>query len=798
MVRRVARCLVSLGLAVALTSGCGQGPDQLLARAQELQDAGRFEASLEPLGQLLELQPKDREANYLYGRALVRMRRFSEAVWPLGEAVRSPEFAVAAGMLLAEAQLKTGNFGDAINTASEVLEAAPDHLAAILLRTQAHINLRQGEQALEDAERGLALEPDHVDLAFLRTQALLLLERLEEVEEAIVELQARSEAEDPSGAFAARLCVTQAVFAAEKGELETAAGLHRDCAERFPSDQLVVQTVAEFFSRTGEPEEATQLLSRAVDESPEHTPFRIMLAEHLRRAGETEEAERLLLEATREWPNLDNWTALVDHYVAVEDYAAAASAAEQVLKMAPNPPARHVFAYGDMLVLRGDLAGARRVAARLEPPYSDLLRGRILLEEGRARAALEALRAGIVRWPDNPMARYLAGQAAEQLGNFDLAISEYREAVRGGPKESQAALRLAQILIAQGEPQEAAMPLAHHMQGHPQDPEGFVLWIRLSGQLGRPPGAPLVRLAGLPGQEGRAVAEHAALVRDREGPAAAAQAIEAPGLDLTDPVYADALEALVEHLASAGDAERGLALCASAVAAHPDSARLHDLHALALEAAKRPTGEVRRALERALAIEPEHAGALARLARLEAAQGNVESALGNYERAVAADPESAQFAYELIALLEQLGRIEQAEQRARLALRDHPLEARVATFLARILVARGDLDEALKAARQAVRFGGGAEALDALGWVQLERGSLEVSVAALQRALADRDSPSTRYRLARALAASGDVDAARQELRQALAAGSFPEREQALGELERLSGLSGEGDSGAL
>jgi tetratricopeptide (TPR) repeat protein len=785
-------------MAVALTSGCSQGPDQLRARAVELQDAGRFEASLEPLGQLLELQPKEREANYLYGRALVRTGRFSEAVWPLGEAVRSPEFAVAAGMLLAEAQFQTQNLADAIRTVDQVLEVAPDHLAAILLRTQAQIGLRQGEPALEGAERGLELEPDHLDLALLRTQALLVLKRFDEVEEALAELQARFEAEDPSGARAARLCVTQAVFAAEKGELETAAGLHRDCAERFPSDPLAVQNVVEFFTTTGEFEEVTQVLSRAISESPEHTPFRVMLAGLLLHTGEAEEAERLLLEATREFANVDSWTALVDHYVAVEDYAAAASAAEQVLALVPNPPARYVFAYGDMLLLRGDLAGARRVAATLAPPYSDILRGRILLEEGRARAALEALQAGVVRWPDNPMAHYLTGQAAEQLGNFDLAISEYREAVRGGPAETQAALRLAQILIAQGEPQEAVKPLTHHIQGHPQDPEGYVLWIRLSGRLGRPPGAALDRLARLPGQEGRAVAEYAALVRDREGPAAAVQAIEERGLDLTDPIYADALEALVEHLASAGDAERALVLCASAVAAHPDSARLHDLHAFALEAAKRPTGEVRRALDRALASEPEHAGALARLSRLEAAEGNVESALRNYERAAAADPDSARVAYEMVALLEQSGRAAQAEQRARLALRAHPLEVRLATLLARILVARGDLDEALPMARHAVRFGGGAEALDALGWVQLERGSLEASLAALRGALEEQDSPSTRYRLARALAASGDPEAARRELRQALAAGSFPEREQALAELERLSGLGGEGDSSAL
>lgn len=791
--RRAASSLTLLALALAHTAACRPDPEDLRSQARELQEAGRFAASLEPLAALLEQERHDRDANFLYGLALVRSGRFSEAVWSLREALQDPALAVAAGLLLGEAQFRTGNFEEAERAASGVLQVEPDEIQALVLRAQARLGERREEEALQDAERALALAPDHIDLLFIRAQALLGLRRLDEVEKGLEELRTRVETQDPAGANAARLCATRATFRAEKGELEAAAELFRGCAERFPADPLVVDAVVEFLTASGDREEAIQVLRRAVEESPEQTLFRSALAARLRNAGEREQAERLLLEATEKLPSADTWTALADHYVAVEDYAAARGALERASELLPDPPAPFLFAYGDLLILSGDLAGARQIAAELGPPFSDLLRGRILLEEGDPRAALEALEAGSVRWPNNATARFLAGQAAERLGEVDRAVSEYRESVRSGPERSKAGLRLAQILMAEGAFSEAAPPLAHHIRTHPGDPEGLALAIRMSAQLGMPTERLVQQLARLPGQAGRAVSERAAIVRSRAGPAAAAEVIESSGLDLDEPVHADALEALIGQLAAAGEPERGLARTASAVAAHPDSARLQQLHAVALETAGRPREELQSALERALALQPEHPGALARSARLAAADGDLDSALGLYDRAAASDPENPLFAYEAILLLERAGRSGEAARRARLVLQEDALQARVASALARAEIAQGDLDAALAAARRAVRFGGGAEALEALGWAELERGSAEAAVEALERTLEARDSPSTRYRLARALAATGDLDGARRELRRALDAGSFPERERALADLERFGAGAGAG-----
>jgi tetratricopeptide (TPR) repeat protein len=154
-----------------------------------------------------------------------------------------------------------------------------------------------------------------------------------------------------------------------------------------------------------------------------------------------------------------------------------------------------------------------------------------------------------------------------------------------------------------------------------------------------------------------------------------------------------------------------------------------------------------------------------------------------------ADREAVRACFErAIELLSAHGRSKEVERRLEAMLKGHPYYGRAADRLARHLVARGEsLDRALNLSRRALRFQAGPQALGTLGWVQLERGEFEASIEALERALVLRpDAPSTRYRLGRALAADGQMQAARDALHRALEAESFPEREQAAAELARL------------
>jgi tetratricopeptide (TPR) repeat protein len=590
----------------------------------------------------------------------------------------------------------------------------------------------------------------------------------------------------------ARLCIANGLFAFEKGEAERGEAQYEECLKEFPTDPLAVTEAASFFDQIGKTEHATEVLQRAFEASSDPF-FRTALARRMRQLGKLEEEEELLREGAEERPSARTWFALGDHYVRRDDYDAACTAFEKALAASAEPQAMIRFAYADTLVQAGQYEKARQVAAELDQSsLRDLIRGRSLLAQGDARGALLAFESGIRLWPNNSASRFLAAQAAEQLGDFDRAISEYRESLRADAAHTEAGLALARLFEAEGADAGSLEILGMYVRTHRSDPEGYRLAIRIAHRLGRHDVAVegLTRLSQLPGQEGTALAEEVALLAADKGPAVALEAVNSSPLDLADPAHAAALRALLEQLAALGEHEKAAARIASALEAHPDEAVFHELRARSLRAAGQPRALVREAFERAVELGPEHAPALAGLAEIAAEAGERQAALALYDRAAAADPDDPGPSYAAIGLLASGQEGEEAQRRLEALLRGHPHHAGAADGLARILATRGrDLDRALELAQRAVRFQGPPEALETLGWVHLLRGEPERAVEALTRALELRPEVAmARYRLGLALAAQGDDPGARKAFSEVLATGALPEpeAESARAELARL------------
>ena len=230
-----------------------------------------------------------------------------------------------------------------------------------------------------------------------------------------------------------------------------------------------------------------------------------------------------------------------------------------------------------------------------------------------------------------------------------------------------------------------------------------------------------------------------------------------------------------------------------ALAAHPDAASFHAIRALALERGGAPAAELRAGYARAIELDPNCALALTGLARLDAADGNVESARSFYERAAAADPTDVDSRRRAAELAATAGNLDEARRLLEALLEERPYDGVSAAKLAALLVQQGtDLERARSLARQAVRFGGGAQAYALLVQTHLDAGEAERAVAALVAAADLRPTDaSLRYQLGRALAAAGRNDAAREAFEKALAAGDFPERTEAATALAALPAKAG-------
>ncbi len=778
-------------LLASAQAGCTSDADRM-AEIRALQDAGGFDESVGRLRDVLADTPELPEANYRLGVALAQTGNPSRSVWALEKASESSAFSIPANLQLASVQFRLNNFEESIRASDRVLAIDPNHRGALGLNAQAHVGARQLEEALIDTSHLLELDPDDYSTLVVHATVLAELGRKREAEAAHQRIKQISEASGDED-LAGRGCLAPPLFAKDNlGDLERAEELYNDCASKYPGDHFVIGHIASFFDSIGKPQRAIELMERAVAERPEDLALRSALATLLARLGRTKEAEAVLKEAVDRLGIEAAGNLLVRHYRRQRDPQRALEVIEEIVNETGGAVDSLQFIRADLLVDVDQLDRAEELANHFEEPsYTNMIRGRIPLRRGDAEAALAAFDEGIASWPSNAGARYLAGLAALQLGNFERAVTELRESVRVDGSATEAARILARLYFDQREYAQAIAlsAIAWQHSGPDQRAEDLKLDARAFTALGEFDRArsAIRTLAASPGREGEAAGELAAVERTARGSAAAIAAIENLDLDLRKPANEPALRSLAHDLIVVARADRAIAAIDRALQARPDSASLHALMGTTLARAYRSI-DARSAFKRALAIDANHPEALGGMAALAGAGGDAERAVELFDRAAKIEPGDEIYAYAAAQLRLAAGDRSAAEARLRAIVRRSAGHAGARNDLAWLLATdRRELDLALSLAGEASRLQPESATLDTLGLVHIERGENLQAVSALEKAVAaPGGSPTVHYHLAIALSRSGKTHRAREMLKRALAGGDFPEAEAARQQLAEL------------
>ncbi len=783
-------------LAVAI-SACG-APDDPLAAVRELHANNQYAASLAPLRALLDENPDQPAVSLLLGKALMKTGDSSSAIWPLRRALESPDHVVEAGLLLGRAELSSRTPRDVVNAVEHVLRVEPDNVEALVIRAQGYLKGNRHEEALADLARVVEIDPGNLSVLVPRVLALIELKRIDEAEQALSTAQEILAATDremgPS--VQSRLCVANALFAFEKGDLEHASELYEECLETYPTDRLVIGQSVAYYDRLKDPERATETLRQAFERTGD-TYFRVALARRMGRLEDWEEQEQLLRQEAEEQSTPQAWFALADFYVFRDEFDAGAAAFEKAVAAEADPAPMIRFAYVDTLIQAERFEDARRELETIEQEnMRDLLEGRLLLATGDPQGALRAFESGIRLWPNNAGARFLAGQAAEQIGDFDRAIEEYREALRHRHQQrtTEAAFYLARILAAKQAYRASYTSLHTALASFPKSTESLLLLIHVADELSLPKivARSMARLVST-GHGAKAMALQIAILADRSGRQAAIDSAERSGLDLTDPANAVALRALLDEHVALAQHDTAKARIDAALESHPDAAAFHALRARVLLAAGGSVEEARASYQRALEPGAEHSWALAGMAELMAREGAGDEAISLYDRASVADPDEIEYERAAIALLQATGRTEDAEARLAALVVRNPRDARAAFALAKSLAERGsDLDRALSYAKRAAYFIEVPEAQEMLGRIHLQRGAYDAAVEVLAAAVESRpDATSAHYQLGLALSAKGEPARAREAFDAVIRAEGV-EAERARTEISRLGQTASE------
>jgi len=775
---------------VALGLGCSAEHDTRLTEIRTQHAAGALDRVVASLQEILAEDPDHAEANFMLGQVLLQIARPELAIPALEKAAQSKRFARPAGLLLASTHFEMHAFEDAVAAATRVLEVDSSSQFALLTRGRSQLAAGHPTLALADADRILETEPNDQNASLLRARTLLDLGRAEEAEKIWIDMHTRLRSLGIVDQ-AARACTQLSLFYLSQQEVEKTDRTYQDCLEKYPTDAYLQRWASDFYVRRGEVDRVIELHRTAVETVPDDLRLWARLANMLLATADGDEAEATLREATARFDSPQSWRLLADLYLKRGDSTQAREALESAIEKSPEPHQPSLYSLADLLVQEGDIEHAREIGARLtEPTYQHMLEGNIKLHSQQPQLALEHFDAALSIWPQNSRARFLAGEAALLSGNRPRAISEYATALSIDDRETDAALRLAEINFASRRPRQALSFAQRHISRRPYtDSAPYRIAVRSAIALGDYVAAE--RFAGalelLDPDDVGWVIEKATIQRHGTGPMASSEFILSSGRDLADPANHLLLRGLVNDLAALGRATQGLVFVDAAIEREPNRAALHDLRArMFFELEKFEETSI--VAEHALALDPAYAPAFEVRAFLALERGDSKAALAALDDAAKAAPESADYSYSAAAIARKMGDDNLAIAYLEEALARQPGFALAANDLASLLAnTGGDLDRALALTRVALTRSNNATVLDTLGWVRHQRGEYDYAVSSFRSALErNPDSPAIEYRLGMSLLALGEIGEARKVFEKLLDSPAPAERDLARAELARL------------
>jgi cellulose synthase operon protein C len=344
--------------------------------------------------------------------------------------------------------------------------------------------------------------------------------------------------------------------------------------------------------------------------------------------------------------------ALEERALAAGDWNALAFVDARLAADADDPAERaaHYTRLGEALELRGEEAAldAYRMALAEEPENIAATRGlsRLAAQMNDPEALAEAARREARVSRDGRTAADLMVKSGNTrmhvLGDFEGATADFEQALELHPDHEEAADRLEEVLVLEGQFQRLVDALARGAAGAREAARRAALWKRVAELQSGPLGNPNAAISSLN------------------------RALRA------DPRDQHTMRELADHYARDGQWTEAVHLLQRVLQLTPDAATLGSTHLQLATLYADRMGEPERALvslHAVLALDPTHRDALARLAELHERIGQLAQAREAAERLVAAAPSDPERAAGLVLL----ARIERAAGRtstAERALRD--------------------------------------------------------------------------------------------------------------------------------
>ena len=531
-----------------------------------------------------------------------------------------------------------------------------------------------------------------------------------------------------------------------RGDAAAAEGVLRDAMRVDPSD--VARTLAwlDFAAAFKGADVAEREFTAAVAARPKESSLRFALVRFYDNRNRPDDARRALSDIVADGKDTPSGLAargqLAAKDIAAGKIEAARISLDSILKVNPR-----------------DSAGL-------------LLRGRILLADGKARDAIIDLRSAARDQPGSAEIASLLASAHARAGEPQLAREVLVDAVKARRDDPQVHLLLAADMAASGETKGALAEIDEALRLAPRDIAPYELQAKVALAAGD---AALVEQAAGTLDERLVNSPVPALLRarlyavqKRYDAALKQYDIAAARAPLRPEATIEATALLIgQHRYKEADAR-----IAALVAAQPASPLAHEMRGeSALAQNDLPVAEV--AFREVLSLAPGSSTAYKNLAAVMFARKDAVGAMSVLDDGERAHPGDATLPAARAEWLGRAGKLDDAVATYEAALKRFPDDEMLSNNLAYVLAeAKGDPASLARAQQLTSRLvtSNRPDRLDTVGMVRYRLGDYDQAALALERALALAPaSPQLQMHLGMALVKRGDTERGRELLRKALA-----------------------------
>jgi tetratricopeptide (TPR) repeat protein len=758
---------------ILVVAGCGSSEERqakYLSKAQTYFDQENYEKVRVELKNVLQINPKNADALYLYALIEEKKQDWSKMYGNLLAVLEESPDHAGAHLKIGKIFLFSKDTVKATEKAELVLAKDPQNTDGLALKASALLMQNKKQEAIVLLEQVLTIDSGHMDAALLMIRLLGSEKKMAEA----MQVLDNALAAHPN---VIRLLLLKINILMAEGKKSDAEKLYLSLVDRFPENKNLYFNLAKFYASEKKIDQGEQILKKLIEALPEEDQPKLGYLDYLFSQRGPEKAEQELSRIIKENP--DNFTfrfarlkfhkddhkaikEILEQIVADDKLGVSGTDARNRLAVLAMSKGKTKEALG--LVEEVIELDARNIKALQ-------LRAGLLIKEENYDAAVADVRTILRDDPDSEKALMLLAIAQLRNGNTELAQESLEKVLLVNPKNLLASKDLARMLVKKNN-MAGALRLLEKTHGFfKDDTEVSIMLIDLYGKSQE-------------WQKAEVVAKHLAQNSEKSevgfyklsqlylGQNKPEEAIdELKKVLAIKPLAIDALSSLVNSYIILGKAEEAGTYLDNKLANNKDNLALLTLRG-ELYRQQNQLGKAEQSFKRVIELKPKFAPGYQKLAGIYLLQKSVDKAVETYNKGLEETPKNVALLMKLATLTTVVKKNSEAIDAYKRILAITPDNVMAANNFAALLVSENQDEKNLKQALKLVsklKDSKHAAFLDTYGWVNFLNDNVDEAENALQEAVGKEGSiPEMHYHMAMVYLNKGKDTKAKKHLEQAV------------------------------